>query len=205
LQKIRTHYQDQLVLTSHNFEVQQQHQQKPGVTKTSRKRPSSSTSSEKANAGNTERGLSNLVLIVNNWGFVREVQHKADVRLCTPSDFQVQLKLSSTAFRSSANPDCEFPFDKQAANFPFDSFVQLHESPSIKKFIGEVRAQYEALEGPFPDEAEEEDEEEIGHRRLKIDPRDPDADEEQEEEEEEEIFKKPQRVRGKKCLSGQTF
>ena len=188
-----------MVLTSHNFEVQQQQQQ---VLKTSRKRASSS--SEKAKTDNAERGLSNLVLIVNNWGFVREVQHKADVRLCTPSDFQVQLKLSSTAFRSSANPDCEFPFDKQAANFPFDSFVQLHESPSIKKFIGEVRAQYEALEGPFPDEADEEDEEEIGHRRLKIDPRRiSDADEE--EEEEEEIFKKPQRVRGKKCLSGQTF
>lgn len=203
MQKIRTHYQDQLVLTSHNYEVQQQQQQ---VLKTSRKRASSS--SEKAKADHAERGVSNLVLIVNNWGFVREVQHKADVRLCTPSDFQVQLKLSSTAFRSSANPDCEFPFDKQAANFPFDSFMQLHQSAAIKKFIGEVRAQYEALEGPFPDEAEEEeDEEEIGHRRLKIDLRNQNAEDdgEEEEEEEEEVFKKPQRVRGKKCLSGQTF
>ena len=79
---------------------------------------------------------------------------------------------------------------------------------AIKKFIGEVRAQYEALEGPFPDEAEEEDEEEIGQRRLKIDLRNQNAEDDgegEEEEEEEEVFKKPQRVRGKKCLSGQTF
>ena len=106
------------------------------------------------------------MLIVNNWGFVREVQHKADVRLCTPSDFQVQLKLSSTAFRSSANPDCEFPFDKQAANFPYESFLQLHQSSGLKRFIRELRETYEDVEGVSleGDEEEEEEEEEANNK-----------------------------------------
>ena len=195
-----------MVLTSHNFEVKKPVEELGGR---GRKRSTSGSS-----AGKPERGVSNLLLIVNNWAFVRETQHKAEVRLCTPSDFQVQIKLSSTAFRTAVNPDCEFPFDKQSANFPYDSFLQLHESSTVKKYIREVRDQYVAIEGPFPDEDEEEAEETDPFKRRE----DFDEDrplriarveyegEQEEEEEEEEIFKKPARViRGKKCPTGPTF
>lgn len=202
MQKTRTHYQDQMVLTSHDFELKKPAEE----TSKGRKRAASGS------AGSSERGISNLLLIVNNWGFVREVQHKAEVRLCTPSDFQVQIKLSSTAFRTALNPDCEFPFDKQSANFPYDSFLQLHQSQSLKKFIREVREQYYDIEGPFPDEEEEEaggfyNESSDDDAPLKIaTSQQLQQPEEEEEEEDERLFKKPARViRGKKCPPGPIY
>ena len=143
-----------MVLTTHNFVV---------------KKLSESGESRKRRAGEESQytntiGLSQLLLIVNNWLFVRDTQHDSRVRACTPSDFQVQLKLSSSAFRTPTNPDTEFPFDKQSANFPFDSFVQLMKSRELAKFEAEVRDFYEETQGPVnsdtdTDEVREEDQE----------------------------------------------
>ena len=107
-------------------------------------------------------GTSNLLLIVNNWAFVKDTQNDVKVRPCELSDFQVQLKLSSTAFRSPQNPDCDFPFDKQAANFPYDSYVQLMKSASLKTFIAEVQELYEETEGKISPESAVEGTSEIG-------------------------------------------
>ena len=152
-----------MVLTNHNF-VEKQNFDFGDSRK--RNRPG-----EFANAKN-HSGLSQLVLIVNNWGFVRDTQHDNKVRPCTPSDFQVQLKLSSSAFRTAANPDCEFPFDKQAANFPYDSFEQVMKSLITKKFVRDVKNMYEETEGVILNDSqndchdivedEEEEEEEDG-------------------------------------------
>lgn len=139
LQNRRTHYQDQMVLTSHNFAAKAE----TGDYK-KRGRGSEDTASGKATSG-----LSQLVLIVNNWGFVRDTQHDSKVRPCTVSDFQVQLKLSSSAFRNALNPDCQYPFDKQAANFPYDSFEQILKSNLTKSFVAEVKGLYEDTEGPI--------------------------------------------------------
>lgn len=106
-------------------------------------------------------GLSQLVLIVNNWGFVRDTQHDSKVRPCKVSDFQVQLKLSSTTFKTQTNPDSEFPYDKQAANFPFDSFEQLMRSSITKTFAAEVKALYEETEGPISSESELDTDQEV--------------------------------------------
>ena len=105
-----------------------------------------------AAADQSVSGLTQLVLIINNWGFVRDTQHDSKVRPCTLSDFQVQLKLSSSAFRSASNPDCEFPFDKQAANFPYDSFEQVLKSSLTKNFVKEVKQLYEETESPVYEE-----------------------------------------------------
>jgi hypothetical protein len=104
-----------MVLTSHNFAVKAEN----GDYKRKGR------GSDETVTGKATSGLSQLVLIVNNWGFVRDTQHDSKVRPCTVSDFQVQLKLSSLAFRNALNPDCQYPFDKQAANFPYDSFEQF--------------------------------------------------------------------------------
>lgn len=109
----------------------------------------------KSEASKVETGLSQVVLIVNNWGFVRDKQNEAKVRPCELSDFQVQLKLASTAFRKPENSDSEFPFDRQAANFPYDSFCQVMRSKLTQSFVSEVRRMYEETEGKFPDEEEE--------------------------------------------------
>lgn len=129
-----------------------------------------------AAADQSVSGLTQLVLIINNWGFVRDTQHDSKVRPCTLSDFQVQLKLSSSAFRSASNPDCEFPFDKQAANFPYDSFEQVLKSSLTKNFVKEVKQLYEETESPVYEEASSGDEEDEARRAVK----------EREEEEEEE-------------------
>lgn len=100
-------------------------------------------------------GLSNLLLIVNNWGFVRDTQHSDKVRQCTPADFQVQLKLASTAFKNPANPDAEFAFDKQSANFPYESFLQLMKNAGLKKFLHEIKELYEKTEGSLDLESDD--------------------------------------------------
>ena len=141
LQNRRTHYQDQMVLTNHNF--------------TSAKLSNGGGEYPKRRAAAADQsvsGLTQLVLIINNWGFVRDTQHDSKVRPCTLSDFQVQLKLSSSAFRSTSNPDCEFPFDKQAANFPYDSFEQVLKSSLTKNFVKEVKQLYEETESPVYEE-----------------------------------------------------
>ena len=94
-------------------------------------------------------GHSNLMLIVNNWGFVRDTQEKAKVRQCELSNFQVQLKLSSTAFRNAQNPDTTHPYDRHSANFNFDSFVFLMNSESFRTWMREVKRLYEEQEGPM--------------------------------------------------------
>ena len=175
MQNRRTPCQDQMVLTNHNFVV--------------KKLSESGGEAKKRRAGEEPQytntiGLSQLLLIVNNWQFVRDTQHDSRVRACTLSDFQVQLKLSSSAFRSQTNPDTEFPFDKQSANFPYDSFVQLMKSNPLKAFEAEVRELYEETQGPVnsdPDtdeapeddrerEREEEEEEEEEDRPLVVVP-----------------------------------
>ena len=144
MQKCRTHFQDQMVITSHKFEAAARSDPK-GKGKRSGKKEEQTV------------GLTNLVLIVNNWQFVRDVQNDAKCRGCTTADFQVQLKLSSTAFRNSANPDCQFPYDKHAANFPYDSFVYLMTSPVVRNYVREVKKMYLEIEGPLDDNEDEEE------------------------------------------------
>ena len=148
LQKTRTHYQDQLRLTSHVYPIVRKNLEEEGK-KNKRGKPAAESS-----------GMTNLLLIINNWNFVRDTQLQAMVKKCTPADFQVQLKLTSTAFRNASNPDCEFPFDKQAANFPYESFLQLHQSSGLKRFIRELKETYEDVEGISLEGDEEEEEEE---------------------------------------------
>ena len=132
-----------MVITSHKFE---------GI------KPADSSKGGKRSNNRDEPkvGLTNLVLIVNNWQFVRDVQKDAKCRGCTVSDFQVQLKLSSLAFRNASNPDCSFPFDKHAANFPFDSFVSVMTSPIVSKYVKDVKEMYIETEGPFDDDDDDE-------------------------------------------------
>ena len=148
LQKTRTHYQDQLRLTSHVYPIVRKNLEEEGK-KNKRGKPAAESS-----------GMTNLLLIINNWNFVRDTQLQAMVKKCTPADFQVQLKLTSTAFRNASNPDCEFPFDKQAANFPYESFLQLHQSSGLKRFVRELKETYEDVEGISLEGDEEEEEEE---------------------------------------------
>ena len=137
-----------MVITSHKFE---------GI------KPADASSRGGKRSNNRDEpkvGLTNLVLIVNNWQFVRDVQKDAKCRGCTVSDFQVQLKLSSTAFRNAANPDCAFPFDKHAANFPFESFVSVMTSPIVNKYVKDVKEMYIETEGPFDDDDDDDDNDE---------------------------------------------
>ena len=157
LQKTRTHYQDQLRLTSHVYPIVRKNLEEEGK-KNKRGKPAAESS-----------GMTNLLLIINNWSFVRDTQLQAMVKKCTPADFQVQLKLTSTAFRNASNPDCEFPFDKQAANFPYESFLQLHQSSGLKRFIRELKETYEDVEGiSLEGDEEQEEEEEEGEEVAKL-------------------------------------
>ena len=164
----RAPYQDQLRLTSYEFPVEKK--------------------DDKNRKKKDEFGNTSLLLIVNNWHFVNDTQDVRDVRLCELSDFQVQLKLTSTAFRSAKNPDAEFAFDKQAANFPYDCFLQILKNRNISSFIAEVKKLYEETEDAICDDEEvehdEEDNQVIGYKkRNRSLPLEGDGVEEEEEEE----------------------
>ena len=135
MQDSRTHFQDEMVLTNHRFDLKKKE-----------------TYGKKSRKTQEKKGLSQLVLIVNNWAFVRDNQDKADVENCALKDFQVQLKLSSSAFRGPNNSDKIYAFDRNGASFPLYGFMQLLKSATVQKFVANVKQLFEKFEGPFPEE-----------------------------------------------------
>jgi hypothetical protein len=71
----------------------------------------------------------------------------------------VQLKLSSTAFKSPSNPNSgKFSFDKQGVNFPYDSFEQVMKSNLTKAFVNVDQSSDEEVQ-PAAGRSEREEEE----------------------------------------------
>ena len=65
--------------------------------------------------------------------------------------------MASTAFKIPANPDAEFAFDKQSANFPYKSFLQLMRNAGLKKFLHKIKELHEKTEGPLDLESDDKD------------------------------------------------
>ena len=194
----RSHYSDYTVIASHMFK-----QKRDNVEKTH---------------------TSELVLIINNWHFVKDNHTKTNVPPCRPDDCSVQIKISSTVFKSesqagssdlaeaSANSE-EYFFDKNGIIIPFPAFKDLLSNRDFQFYLGKVKQQFEEDTG-VPAWLEEENEEHfLGFAALNEDVQSSQrvrsylggVDQEEEEEEEaeaEEADGPPNKVAKKGCAKG---
>ena len=95
-----------------------------------------------------------LVLIVSNWGFVRDNKDFPSKVRCTPHDVAIGFKLASSQFRPTGaaggtkNSTCPYDFDAHGATLPFPAFLSLiKDSAFTEDFIRKIRRRYEADTG----------------------------------------------------------
>lgn len=130
----RSHYSDYTVIATHMFK-----QKRDNVEKTH---------------------TSELVLIINNWHFVKDTHTKTVVPPCRPDDCSVQIKISSTVFKSeaqllSSGSDLldtnetgeEFFFDKNGTIIPFPAFKELITSKDFQFYLKKVKEQFDEDSG----------------------------------------------------------
>ena len=91
-----------------------------------------------------------LILIVSNWGFVRDNKDIPEKRRCTVHDVAIGLKLASSSFRpqgsasGTKNSTCPYDFDSHGATIPYPAFLSLIKDEEFTRdFICKVRRRYE--------------------------------------------------------------
>ena len=94
------------------------------------------------------------MLIVSNWGFVRDNKDFPSKVRCTPHDVAIGFKLASSQFRPTGaaggtkNSTCPYDFDAHGATLPFPAFLSLiKDSAFTEDFIRKIRRRYEADTG----------------------------------------------------------
>ena len=91
-----------------------------------------------------------LILIVSNWGFVRDNKDIPEKRRCTVHDVAIGLKLASSSFRpqgsasGTKNSTCPYDFDSHGATIPYPASLSLIKDEEFTRdFICKVRRRYE--------------------------------------------------------------
>ena len=94
------------------------------------------------------------MLIVSNWGFVRDNKDFPSKVRCTPHDVAIGFKLASSQFRPTGaaggtkTSTCPYDFDAHGATLPFPAFLSLiKDSAFTEDFIRKIRRRYEADTG----------------------------------------------------------
>ena len=94
------------------------------------------------------------MLIVSNWGFVRDNKDFPSKVRCTPHDVAIGFKLASSQFRPTGaaggtkNSTCPYDFDAHGATLPFPAFLSLIKDSSFTEdFIRKILRRYEADTG----------------------------------------------------------
>ena len=95
-----------------------------------------------------------LVLIVSNWGFVRDNKDFPSKVRCTPHDVAIGFKLASSQFRPTGaaggtkTSTCPYDFDAHGATLPFPAFLSLIKDSAVTEdFLRKIRRRYEADTG----------------------------------------------------------
>jgi hypothetical protein len=90
--------------------------------------------------------LSQFVLTISNWHFVRDIQNFKVLPVCAIKDCIIGLKLSSTAFKPQSldHSDGEYHFDKNGLLMPYTVFLDFMSSIEFKQdFMDLVKQEYE--------------------------------------------------------------
>lgn len=108
---------------------------------------------------------SNVVLIVNNWKFVKDLDAAAPAPLCQLKNWSIELKISSTTFRSPTSQrepylsedGRELWFDRNGVCMSYDGFMGLLNHPEFIQYMAHVKNLYEmhTAEDTSPTEEEE--------------------------------------------------
>ena len=117
---------------------------------------------EKKSDKSEQTHTSELVLLLDNYHFVRDDFKFPKMPPCTVDDCSVSFKLSSTTFKPSApNPEAvaaadsacltrpaaevasQYYFDKNGASIPFPAFRQLLRDKEFVSYMENVKRQYE--------------------------------------------------------------
>ena len=107
-------------------------------------------------AKTSEPVVTKLILIISNWGFVRDHKYTPGKVRCTKQDVTIGFKLASSAFRPSAasapvSRKDEYNFDKNGLVLPYAAFLALLKSESFTDdYIGKVWKQYLVETGEKP-------------------------------------------------------
>ena len=91
--------------------------------------------------------MSQFVLTISNWHFVRDAQNVKVLPVCAIKDCVIGLKLSSSAFKPQSlehADDGEYHFDKNGLLMPYTVFLDFMSSIEFKKdFMDLVKTEYE--------------------------------------------------------------
>lgn len=89
--------------------------------------------------------VSKLVLVISNWGFVRDQEGAAKFKKCTPHDVSIGLKLDSTAFRPADKSVVKSHyFDRNGASIPYPAFLSLLKDPDFTgSYMKNVQKRFE--------------------------------------------------------------
>lgn len=88
---------------------------------------------------------SKLVLVISNWGFVRDQEGNPKFQKCTPHDVSIGFKLDSTAFRP-ADKSIVKPryFDRNGASIPYPAFLSLMKDESfVFEYMSKLQKRFE--------------------------------------------------------------
>jgi len=88
--------------------------------------------------------LSQFVLTISNWHFVRDIQNFKVLPVCAIKDCVIGLKLSSTAFKpqSLGHSDGKYHFDKNGLLMPYTVFLDFISSIKFD-FMDLVKQEFE--------------------------------------------------------------
>ena len=100
---------------------------------------------------------SQILLIVNNWHFNRDVMTMSKPTKCCPEDCSIQIKLSSSAFKGDAKGEGEnYHWDKNGLVLPYSAFVWMCDEgkEEISAIMSEIQRLYNIDVLPAPTEQE---------------------------------------------------
>ena len=98
--------------------------------------------------------VTKLILIINNWSFVRDNKaNKRKIR-CSAQDVVIGFKLASSAFRTSASDGSRnegYDFDKNGLVLPYPAFISLmRNSAFTDAYVDKIRQHYQEDTGHTP-------------------------------------------------------
>ncbi len=85
------------------------------------------------------------MLTISNYCWFEKVKDRAGKSLkCTPEDFDLSFKLSSTAFATSRNASSEYHFDKNGIRLTYNQFYRLMRSEIFtQEYLNKIKKYYQ--------------------------------------------------------------
>jgi hypothetical protein len=86
-----------------------------------------------------------MVLTISNYSWFEKVKERPNKSLkCTPADFDIGFKLSSSTFATSLNASKDYHFDKNGVRFTYNQFYRLMRSEIFtQEYLNKIKKYYQ--------------------------------------------------------------